>query len=474
MRYKNNLFSFARALLCGVLLYYAQEIPWLVIVVPICFAYLCHIQDSYTNFNAFLHILVFIVCYIFLQTSFLWNAGQKNGLEILYGVFPFLIYLTPQLIILYIKKNRAILFICGWLFSELLFTNIELGCPIYQIGNIWAHTPIFIQWYEYTGILGGSIWTLALGYLLMKRQWKYFGFFLIIPILLSISLYNHHGKELKRSDKIEISIVSLNKKYSSSDIDSLLYINRFHHSDLIVFPEAIFMCHENTYNYTPTLTSIKRHLTDSLSSSSVVMGLWLYNNNKELYNVALVYSNTINLLRYKQYRMTFAEFLPNASLLGKIKFIRNMVVYPVDIRENKQNVITIKNITFSPLICYESICPAFICRLVREGSNFFTISASNSSLNSCHIEKTANNILKALAIATRRSIIRAVDNGESCFISSNGTISNIEVNTTCLETQSVVKDQNYSVYVLMERELTCVYFILLFLVVTISGFVRFK
>ena len=47
-----------------------------------------------------------------------------------------------------------------WLSFEYLHLNWDLSWPWLTLGNVFAHYPQSIQWYEYTGTLGGSLWIL--------------------------------------------------------------------------------------------------------------------------------------------------------------------------------------------------------------------------------------------------------------------------------------------------------------------------
>ncbi len=53
-----------------------------------------------------------------------------------------------------------ILFICFWITFEFLHLDWDLTWPWLTLGNAFADTPNWIQWYEYTGVFGGSLWVL--------------------------------------------------------------------------------------------------------------------------------------------------------------------------------------------------------------------------------------------------------------------------------------------------------------------------
>ena len=59
-------------------------------------------------------------------------------------------------------SSSFIAFWCSW---EFLHLNWQITWPWLNIGNVFAATPKLIQWYEYTGTFGGTIWVLAVNFL---------------------------------------------------------------------------------------------------------------------------------------------------------------------------------------------------------------------------------------------------------------------------------------------------------------------
>jgi len=51
--------------------------------------------------------------------------------------------------------------VCYWIAFEFLHHNWDLTYPWHSFGNMFSPHPAWVQWYEYTGILGGSVWVLV-------------------------------------------------------------------------------------------------------------------------------------------------------------------------------------------------------------------------------------------------------------------------------------------------------------------------
>jgi apolipoprotein N-acyltransferase len=115
-----------------------------------------------------------------------------------------------------------------WLSFEHLHSKWELSWSWLDLGNVFSTTPAIVQWYEYTGVSGGTLWILVLnlfafsllkeiravkiinksslsnllGHLIssknvFKRAWLFLGFFvvaLVVPILISLIIYWNYNE----------------------------------------------------------------------------------------------------------------------------------------------------------------------------------------------------------------------------------------------------------------------------------------
>lgn len=59
--------------------------------------------------------------------------------------------------------------ICFWIAYEYLHQEWELAFPWMNLGNGFASTHQLIQWYEYTGVYGGTLWVLVVNVLVFER-----------------------------------------------------------------------------------------------------------------------------------------------------------------------------------------------------------------------------------------------------------------------------------------------------------------
>ena len=107
-------------------------------------------------------------------------------------------------------------FVCFWTCFECFYTNAEISWPLLNLGGSLIHITKYIQWYEYTGSLGGSVWILTINYIIfiivknlplqIKSGLSLYAFLLImiiIPSTISLVLYYDY-KEIKAPINITI------------------------------------------------------------------------------------------------------------------------------------------------------------------------------------------------------------------------------------------------------------------------------
>ncbi|MCL2414500.1 MAG: apolipoprotein N-acyltransferase [Bacteroidales bacterium] len=186
--------------------------------------------------------LAFLVWNVF-TTWWVWNATPM-------AVFAFLINSTLMALMAYfyyiVKKHAFRGRDCLWVFAvfftafEFFHFDWDLSWPWLTLGNVFAWTPHLVQWYEFTGALGGSVWIWVVNILffsMFKRgvylsAWTIFivGFFLLrldtvlfyffVPALLVSHrlLYNNFAFVRRRVKEQEGLLMGLKKPMIWKDI----------------------------------------------------------------------------------------------------------------------------------------------------------------------------------------------------------------------------------------------------------------
>ena len=179
--------------------------------------------------------------------------------------------------------TSQICFVIFWLAFEFCHYRWDLNWPWLTLGNAFAKNHTWIQWYEYTGTLGGSLWALVVNlmifFLLRNGRWQMadgrwkivgMGVTILIPILLSLLRYNTYDAipYLYPTQKVNVVVVQPNidpysEKFSGMNFEEQL--NKMlglakqkvdSTTDYLLFPETALT--ENIWeNDLETTTSIQ-------------------------------------------------------------------------------------------------------------------------------------------------------------------------------------------------------------------------
>lgn len=127
-----------------------------------------------------------------LLAVFLWNAAtswwffevsEPVATRLVSGFSPMVVNSLLMLIPWWLKRvvNRAVDpraaaygFLFFWLAFEHLHHGWDLQWPWFSLGNVFGAWPAWIQWYEFTGMLGGSLWILLVNFFLDQavKNWS--------------------------------------------------------------------------------------------------------------------------------------------------------------------------------------------------------------------------------------------------------------------------------------------------------------
>ena len=157
-------------------------------------------------------------------------------------------------------KLSVIYWLSAWIVFEKFHLNWEFSWPWLNLGNVFSEKILWIQWYEYTGVFGGTLWVLIVNYFFFSlfEFWKknnrinpkilsFSVLSLSIPIIISMLLYNNQKDNIyfvkasilqpnidpyvEKYGKTNISIFEDFKELVNSNIDPF---------DIIIAPETYF------------------------------------------------------------------------------------------------------------------------------------------------------------------------------------------------------------------------------------------
>lgn len=372
------------------------------------------------------------------------------------------------------NRSAYLFLIALWLAFEKLHLSWDFSWTWLNLGNVFSENIYWIQWYEYTGVFGGSLWVLVinvwlfhvfknhntiLGYKPLARKMIAPLIFIALPIAFSLYLYEkvEEGSKDIKVLLLQPNIDPYNTKYSltnSSFIDLWKkQVQPFYSDslDYILSPETYFAegygeefrefngskLHEELQQelakipLTQYITGIQfydlyaQEKAPSLTANLIRKGLWA-----DYYNSALAeQSNEIFQIYHKSKLVVGVENMPFKSvlkpLLGDVLLDFGGTVAS-RVTQKKRAVFSHTNskLKAAPIICWESIFGEFVTGYVNEGATFLAVISNDAWWGETPGHKQLLSYTRLRAIETRRDIARSANTGISSIINAKGEIIN--------------------------------------------------
>jgi apolipoprotein N-acyltransferase len=372
------------------------------------------------------------------------------------------------------NRSAYLFLIALWLAFEKLHLSWDFSWTWLNLGNVFSENIYWIQWYEYTGVFGGSLWVLVinvwlfnvfknhntiLGYKPLARKMIAPLIFIALPIAFSLYLYEkvEEGSKDIKVLLLQPNIDPYNTKYSltnSSFIDLWKkQVQPFYSDslDYILSPETYFAegygeefrefngskLHEELQQelakipLTQYITGIQfydlyaQEKAPSLTANLIRKGLWA-----DYYNSALAeQSNEIFQIYHKSKLVVGVENMPFKSvlkpLLGDVLLDFGGTVAS-RVTQKKRDVFSHTNskLKAAPIICWESIFGEFVTGYVNEGATFLAVISNDAWWGETPGHKQLLSYTRLRAIETRRDIARSANTGISSIINAKGEIIN--------------------------------------------------
>lgn len=456
------------SLLSGILLYggWAGGIwQWLTLIgfVPLLVLEEYFSQNRYKSLRFFgLSFLTFFV-WNALSTWWILNATMVGALLAI--VFNSLFMAIVAWFFHLVKRKTSdkigyTFFIVSWIAFEYLHYNWNLSWTWMTLGNSLSENTPFIQWYEYTGVLGGSLWILLLNVLLTwiviqrislfkisKKTIFAFFMILVIPIILSLTRYFTYKE---KGVPIEVVIVQpnidpYNDKFSGMSEDTQL--NRIlslaqqgvtAKTNYVVGPETalpqgiweedyaqhphiqkiISFCKQHSVSFIIGATTFRMYKTKITPTSRP------YDEGKSFYdtfNSALqIDSNDIQTY-HKSELVLGVERMPFPSVLGFLEDLSlDLGGTSGSLGTQDEPSIFHGKKAVAPAVCYESIYGEYLSKFVKLGAEWVAVITNDGWWKDTPGYRQHLSYSRIRAIELRRDIARSANTGISCFINQKG------------------------------------------------------
>lgn len=367
--------------------------------------------------------------------------------------------------------NTAWLLPAFWIAFESFHHNWDLSWPWLTLGNAFAETHQLIQWYEYTGTSGGSLWVLLVNIGLFEAAKRYYAndkafpvkpilrslaLGLFIPAVLSLYIYvatKDKGK-LTQIAIVQPNVDPYNEKFDPStteqQLDNFLVQAKTvvtKKTDWLLGPETALVGSMNEADIWKQNRILKLSaFADSFPKLNILTGIeshrfYLGKKNKtvtsrkaggaddvyyDAYNTALLLKKDSLRLYHKSKLVPGVEQMPFPAFFQYFEeFAINMGGTSGTLGKQEERTILMgidNNGWAAPSVCYESIYGDFMAEYVRNGADFIAIITNDGWWGETPGYKQHLAYAKLRAIENRRSIARAANTGVSCFINQRGDI----------------------------------------------------
>ena len=364
---------------------------------------------------------------------------------------------------------------CAWIAWERFYFDAEISWPWLVLGNSFARSIWAVQWYEFTGALGGSLWIWAanlgiFGLLVSLSDGRIFTWnwkaktaaiaglagILIIPFVISPFIGRQYDMEAE--EKLPVVIVQPNidpyNKFTAMTQDQqnaiieaqlekalewrkgdslagplLVVAPETFTGDIIVgqyersrtwrrftsflkdYPGVNMLFGASSYDY------IFSPEAPSHNARNMGEGLWV-----ESHNSALMIDGTPQTEIFHKSKLVVAvEMTPYPALFCKIDDMLGGVMGRC-VGQDQISLLHAGDIPVGSAVCYESVYGEYYTGYVRKGARAMAIITNDAWWGNTPGYKQHLSYASLRAIETRRAIARCANTGISAIISPSGKI----------------------------------------------------
>lgn len=425
----------------------------------------------YRSRKVFTHAFITFLIYNVGTTWWVWNADASGAVlafvanTLLMTIVFYLFHLTKKYVG---AKEGYISLLIYWIGFEYLHYNWEASWTWLTLGNTFSIVPSWVQWYSYSGALGGTFWILCINLIIYRvyqnlwfkgESWRIqtplfivAGVFFVIPMTISLVTYATYEEKVDPFEVVAIqpNLDPYNVKFEVEPMDQLQEMGQLmltkatKNTDLILAPETAISrsFDEDDFKrmgYFAYLKSLQAQL-DNVSicigastvrffdkkhsrSSRLVSGGSQY---IEYYNTSIfIDENSETQFIHKSKLVPGVESIPFSDYFP---FLEDLAIQNGGTSgtlgiEPYAKVFYDKDVRIAPVVCYESIYGEWVAEQCRNGAQLICIATNDGWWKDTPGYKQHCSFASLRAIENRRSIARSANTGTSCFVNQRGDIS---------------------------------------------------
>ncbi len=346
---------------------------------------------------------------------------------------------------------------------EYLHESWDLAFPWMTLGNGFAGLHQLAQWYEFTGVYGGSIWILLSNILAFELYNAYktkqrvgktaiaLVATIVLPIVTSLYIYSNYKE---KSVPVNVVVVQPNidpyDKYGEiSATEQLQILAKLSDSvgqvntEYFVWPETAIPNYADEDKIRANGDYIKtQEFLSKYKNGTLITGIEsrkFYDDQKTLsakvnpnggfydnFNTAMQVENSANVQFYHKSKLVpGVEKLPFPTVLSFLAPVFDKLGGSVSGWgwQDKPGVFYSQGgVGVAPVVCYESLWGSWIGESVKNGAQFITIITNDGWWGNTSGKDQHLLYAKLRAIETRRWVARSANTGISGFINQRGDV----------------------------------------------------
>ncbi len=359
--------------------------------------------------------------------------------------------------------------LCFWIGYEYLHQSWDLAFPWMTLGNGFAGTHQLIQWYEYTGVYGGTYWILVSNILVFETyrafrthdprkpnsRWIWAlrsAAHMLIPAVISLVMYSGY-KEQENPSNVVVVQPNIDPYGKWNTIPSAVQVQQLirlsdslgqPNTEYFVWPETAIPDYmdEELIRENANFRAVQEFLA-KYPNGNVISGIesyLLYDEAKtptarlaerlgkysDYFNTAVQIENSPKVQFYHKSRLVpGVEQMPFSAAFSFLKPV--FAAFGGSTggfgSQDKPSVFYSQSgIGVAPVICYESIWGDYIGEYVSQGAQFIAIITNDGWWGDTSGKDQHFLYARLRAIETRRWVVRSANTGISGFIDQRGDI----------------------------------------------------
>ena len=471
-RAQRYLLSLCSGLLLSISFPFTGSITPLVFIGFIPLLFLSEDLQAKSKGGWHLFLQTYIAFLIFNLETTWWVANSSFVGALLAFVFNTLFMSLTFVLFHFVKKglksNWAVWTVIPlWISFEYFHFNWDLSWPWLTLGNFFSIRTSWIQWYEYTGVFGGSTWILIVNiflFLWIRSVWirkeKVWNRWIIssvltvvAPIIFSwtkLPILPFKGAQLYKVAVVQPNIDPYNEKFAigTSNEQQLQRFFKLANSvvdsstDLVVGPETAISQGfiESSMPGLPFYALIQSEMrkwgkAELLIGASTVELFDTKHSRASVYIPGQrIYYESYNSSLYIP-RKGAPSFIHKSKLVPGVEMIPFSNLFPFletlaienggtsgTLGIEKEPKIFRTKEKLAPIVCYESIYGDFVSKQVKQGAPFLTVITNDGWWGDSPGYKQHFSFSSLRAIENRRWVIRSANTGKSGVFDEYGHI----------------------------------------------------